>query len=85
MAGCRAVITLSSDDDEPYTTLRRGAKDWIISENEEEEVTFLCPKCSAPIRQDIAVDIARREREEAGQTAPPRSREDSEDNDFSSE
>ncbi len=59
--GCRAVTTLHFDGREPYLNYTRGAKDWISSEDEEERVSFLCPKCSEPIRRDIANDQARQE------------------------
>lgn len=63
--GCRAVTTLHFDGREPYLNYTRGAKDWISSEDEEERVSFLCPKCSAPIRRDIEKDIARQEQARA--------------------
>ena len=65
MDGCRAVTTLHFDDHEPYLSFTRDAKDWIISEDEEERVSFLCPKCSEPVRRDIQNDIARREQAQA--------------------
>jgi hypothetical protein len=61
MDGCRAVTTLHFDEHEPYLHFTRDAKDWIISEDEEERVSFLCPRCSEPIRRDIQNDIARQE------------------------
>jgi hypothetical protein len=61
MYGCRAVTTLHFDEQEPYLSFTRDAKDWIFTEDQEERVSFLCPKCSEPIRRDIKDNIARQE------------------------
>ena len=65
MYECHAVTTLHFDGREPYLDFTRGAKNWMISEDEEERVSFLCPKHSEPIRKDIEDDMARREQESA--------------------
>jgi uncharacterized C2H2 Zn-finger protein len=77
MPDCRAVTTLISDDVEPYTTFRRGAKDWLLMETEKGDIIFHCPRCSAPVREDIA----RREQEEAARLTRTHSSDDSEDDD----
>ena len=82
--GCRAVTTLHFDGREPYLDYTRGAKDWISSEDEEERVSFLCPKCSAPIRRDIENDLASQEQAWAASLprAGPEGAGDSDDDDI---
>ncbi len=68
--GCGAVGALRFDGGEPFWGFKPERKGWFLMEDDDGTVTYLCPRCSAPVRKDLKDDDARSEQMAAPTLVP---------------